>query len=224
MNLQIRIRTDVEFKDLAYISDWLSEAKSGYAFEHNVPDNHHYHIYVFGLERNPDAMRRYLGKHLPTKECYAVSTKCGKKKKRPVEPQGAYTYGATKYLLSPIWRKGFSEDQFIQFYELAKDFYGKGVVKDLSELPVKEKVVRVPYQQAVIASAAADWENYKRKCREDKTEPLRPQVVEFVCNAMREHGRGINPYMVKEIGMAVLYDDLEHRERILKKLKYEFTL
>lgn len=225
MNLQIRIRTDVAYEDLAYISDWLGEAKSGYAFEHNVPGNHHYHVYLFGLERNPDAMRRYLGKHLPTKECYAVSTTCGKSKSK-VEPTGAYIYGTTHLLLDPIWEKGFTEEEMIKFRLAAVKFYGKGVHASAAsnDRPVTEKTVKVPYQQAVIADAAAEWMNYKRKCIEEGTDPIRSQVVEYICNAMRQHGRGINPYMVKELGLAVLYDDLEHRERILAKLKCEFNV
>lgn len=219
-NFQVRIRTDVAWEQLDYISDWLKETARGFCFEHRKPDNHHYHVYLFGLERNGDAMRRHLGKHLPNKECYAVSTMCGKKKKRPVEPQGAYTYGTTKALINPQWFKGFTNDMMENFHQVAVDFHkAEGQSQPVEK---KEKIVRVPYQQAVVASAAAEWVNYKRKCKELGERPIPNHVVELVCNAMREHGRGINPYMVKELGYAVLYDDLEHRERILNKLKYEF--
>lgn len=222
-NYQIRIRTDVEWEQLDYIAEWLQIAKAGFAFEHKKPDNHHYHIYLFGLERNDDAMRRHLGKHLPSKECYAVSRQCGKKKKRPIEPQGAYTYGTTQALISQIWFKGFSNDEMEKFHQVAKDFY-KGNSPAVEVSQKKEKVVRVPYQQAVVATAAADWINYKKEQEQEEKKVKPADVVQFVCNAMREHGRGINPYLVKDLGYAVLYDDLDFRERILNKLKYEFNL
>lgn len=222
-NYQIRIRTDVEWEQLDYIAEWLQIAKAGFAFEHKKPDNHHYHIYLFGLERNDDAMRRHLGKHLPSKECYAVSRQCGKKKKRPIEPQGAYTYGTTQALISQIWFKGFSNDEMEKFHQVAKDFY-KGNSPAVEVPQKKEKVVRVPYQQAVVATAAADWINYKKEQEQEEKKVKPADVVQFVCNAMREHGRGINPYLVKDLGYAVLYDDLDFRERILNKLKYEFNL
>lgn len=227
MNLQIRMRTDDIFADMAYISAWLNETPRGFAFEHDISGNHHYHLYVFGLARNPDAMRRHLGQHLPTKECYAVSKTCGKKRKRLVEPEGAYIYGTTKRLLDPIWVKGFSDDEIMKLALKAQLFYknrdeDEVEVEEGEKPPVKKREVRVPYQQAVIATAAAEWEKYKRKCREEDTKPIPSQVIDFVCMGMREHGRGINPYMVKELGFAVLYDDLEHRERILNNLKYNF--
>lgn len=223
-NYQIRIRTDVEWEQLDYIAEWLQIAKAGFAFEHKKPNNHHYHIYLFGLERNDDAMRRYLGKHLPSKECYAVSMNCGKKKKRPIEPQGAYTYGTTMALIDHNWSKGFSNEELEKFQQFAKDFY-KGSKEPPVEVPQKkEKVVRVPYQQAVVATAAADWINYKKEQEQEEKQVKPADVVQFVCNAMREHGRGINPYLVKDLGYAVLYDDLDFRERILNKLKYEFNL
>lgn len=222
VNLQIRIRTDVGWEQLDYIHDWLTETARGFAFEHKKPDNHHYHVYLFGLERNPDAMRRHLGKHLPDKECYAVNTQCGKKKKRPVEPQGAYTYGTTKALINHVWFKGFTNDQMELFHQVAENFYKDS--HSPKEIEKEDKVVRVPYQQAVIASASADWYNYKRYQIEHEEKIIPDKVVDFVCKGMREHGRGINPYLVKELAYAVLHDDLEYNERILMKIKREFIL
>lgn len=223
-NFQIRIRTDVEWEQLNYISEWLEKAARGFAFEHKKPDNHHYHVYLFGLERNDDAMRRHLGKHLPNKECYAVSKTCGKKKKRPVEPQGAYTYGTTKALINHIWFKGFTNDMMENFHHTAKDFHKTGVGQSNERSEAIDRPVRVPYQQAVIAYAAAEWINHKRACKEKGEEASYVEVIDFVCKGMREYNKGINPYMVRELAYAVLHDDLEFRERILKKIKCEFIV
>jgi len=120
-----------------------------------------------------------------------------------------------------IHSKGYSEKEVMEFVISGKKRYlDKVKVVELSgevapATPPKPKVVKVPFQQAVIADAAADWYNYKRDT--DKT--IDVQVLKrFVCNAMRKHGRGINQYLVKELAYAVLYDDLDYREFVLNKI------
>lgn len=108
MDFQIRIRTNDDFKDLHYIEQWLAETTSGFAFNHDLPDNNHYHIYLFGLQRNPDAMRRHLGKHLAQKVDYAISKTAGKDKK-PISQEIAYQYGTTEEILEPCWTKNIDQ-------------------------------------------------------------------------------------------------------------------
>lgn len=121
MDFQIRIRTPEVFGDIEYIKHWLEAAGSGFAFEHDLPDNHHYHIYLFGLDRKPDPMRKYLAKYLPEKTCYAVGITAGKKKE-PINPTIAYQYGTTDKLLVPVWTKGF-ENKLEVFAQQAEAFY-----------------------------------------------------------------------------------------------------
>lgn len=108
MDCQIRIRTDELFSDILYIKDWIEHAREGFAFNHCLPDNNHFHIYLFGLDRHPDAMRRTIGKYLP-KQNYSVSKTAGKDKK-PINPMIAYQYGMSDALLQPIWIKSEKED------------------------------------------------------------------------------------------------------------------
>lgn len=122
MNCQIRIRTDAPFFDILCIQDWLSECQSGFAFHHNKPGNNHYHVYLFHLERNVDAMRRHLGKYYP-KECYSVSVTCGGRKRLQITYEGAYQYGTTKSLIDPLWVKGIPLDTLQEYHKIAKDFY-----------------------------------------------------------------------------------------------------
>jgi len=122
MNFQIRIRTDEDFPNVSYIQDWLDAAQQGFAFEHNKPGNHHYHVYLFGLERNVDAMRRTIGRYLP-KECYSVGTTCGGKKRLKITEIGAYQYGTTNILLDPIWTKGFPLDVIQEYRKNAELHY-----------------------------------------------------------------------------------------------------
>lgn len=122
MNFQLRIRTDAAFEDLEYIKHWLDATGKGFAFQHSLPGNNHYHIYLFGLDRTPDPMRKYLAKYLPSKECYAVGTTAGKKKNAIID-KWAYCYGTTKELLQPVWHKGFTEDEMVGFQIFAAQHY-----------------------------------------------------------------------------------------------------
>lgn len=122
MNFQIRIRTDAAFNDLEYINHWLDAAREGFAFEHNKPGNHHYHIYLFGLDRKPDPMRKYLFKYLPNKECYSVGITAGKKKEKIIDWL-AYQYGTTKLIIDPCWTKGYEAAKLNEFRDSAIAFY-----------------------------------------------------------------------------------------------------
>lgn len=88
----------------------------------------------------------------------------------------------------------------------------------LEKVLVFEKQKKIPYQQDVIAGAAALWAQY----RKTNDLPDRKKVIEFVCDEMRRVNKGINPYLVKELAYAILYDDLDFREVVLDKIKYGF--
>lgn len=121
MNIQIRIRTDTPFDDIIYIKDWLDLAQKGFAFQHPKFDNNHYHIYLFGIERNPDAMRKHLGKYLLDKTLYSVSTTAGKKRDK-ITPFGAYQYAGKPTALRR-WIKGFCDADIENMEEQAKTYY-----------------------------------------------------------------------------------------------------
>lgn len=122
MDFQLRLRTDDVFNNIEYIKHWLEACERGYAFEHDKPGNHHYHVYLFGLDRKPDPMRKYLAKYLPTKECYSVGTTAGKKKE-PINTMIAYQYGTEATLKEPVWVKGFDEHQMEVMKLSAAAFY-----------------------------------------------------------------------------------------------------
>jgi len=122
MNIQLRIRTDGDFAEILFIKDWVNGAFKCLAFEHDKPGNHHYHIYLFGLERNPDAMRKLLGRYL-NKECYSVSTTCGGRKLMKITQQGAWQYGTEKELKEPVFIKGFTDEEIKEMKSLAEVYY-----------------------------------------------------------------------------------------------------
>lgn len=122
MDFQIRIRTDASFSECVYLQEWLDAARAGFAFNHNKPGNNHYHIYLFGLDRKPDSLRKTLGKYLPTKECYSVGTTAGKKRE-PIDPRIAYQYGTEKTLTPPVWTKGYDEQVLERYRFSSEAFY-----------------------------------------------------------------------------------------------------
>lgn len=135
-SFQIRIRTDAPFSDILYVQQWLQECGQGFAFEHDKPGNHHYHIYLFGLLRNADAMRRHIGKYLPDKVDYSVKTTAGGSKNLPLKDDIAYQYGTTEKLLKPVWSKGYDNDRLEKF-----SFYAEAFYRQMEERQQKQKQV-----------------------------------------------------------------------------------
>ena len=89
------------------------------------------------------------------------------------------------------------------------------------KLVIIERVKKIPYQQEVIAITTAEWIKYKKEQPEDRT-PEISAIIPMVCKAMREVNRGINPYIVKDIAYAVLFDDLDFRDVVLRKIEKIF--
>lgn len=133
-DFQIRIRTP-DITHILCVADYIDAATAGFAFHHNLPDNNHYHIYLFGLDRQADSIRKTLGKYIPDKECYAVKTTCGGRKNLPITHMGAYQYGTTKKLLSPYWHKGFTDDNIRAFHLNAQEYY------DALEKPIEGTLI-----------------------------------------------------------------------------------
>lgn len=113
--------------------------------------------------------------------------------------------------------------------------YKKGIPEDLIKaaaedwLKQKEKTpdvihiehvkkVEPPITQKLICEATESWLIYKKECKEKGDLVNEQELKVFVCNAYRKHGKGINPYQVRDIAWAVLYDDEEWRGHILKKI------
>lgn len=118
-----------------------------------------------------------------------------------------------------ISSKGFSEKEVMDFVISGKNKYlgkvkGVELSGEVAPATPPKQPPKVPFQQAVIADAAADWYNYKR----DNDDIDKDVLKKFVCDSMRKHGRGINQYLVKELAYAVLYDDLDYRDYVLNKI------
>lgn len=145
MNFQIRIRTDAPFASLDYVKQWLDEAREGFAFEHDKPGNHHYHIYLFGLDRTPDPMRKHLFKHLKDKVLYSVKTSAGKPGAKSVEitKNHAWVYAsAPESNPTEVWFKLNQGDFAREIYRAeAEAYYTKKVTKERDTVYIEEHIV-----------------------------------------------------------------------------------
>jgi len=127
-----------------------------------------------------------------------------------------------------IQNEGYTEKELMDFVKSGKEKYLNKVEKTPAEhsvtAVVKAKSPRIPYQQDVIARAYADWINYKKKCKEEGVEEDRYEVIDMVCKAMREVSKSLNEYLIRDICNAVLYDDPEWRNHVLRRLKSNIKL
>ena len=135
-NLQIRIRTDQGFNDIMVIKSWLDEATHGFAFQHPKEGNNHYHIYLFEFSKQPDGLRKTLGNYYKKVE-YSVKTTAGKTKDKII-PILAWQYGTEDVLRTPVWVKGFTEENIESFQINAKEYY-ESMKKELGPLTLVTK-------------------------------------------------------------------------------------
>ena len=87
---------------------------------------------------------------------------------------------------------------------------------DKITLIVKEK--KIPYQQDVISGAAAEWLNYCKSLPETQS-PSMDKLKELICIEMRRVSKGINIYLIRDIAMAILFDNPDYRQMVLEKIK-----
>lgn len=119
--VQIRIRAPTWDDVKQYISDYIDTAPRCLVFNHNIPDNNHYHVYLFDIDVKADSIRKKLSRYLP-KQNYAVSITAGKEK-LPITPSKAYQYGTTDKLIDPISHTGFEAREIQTMMESAKTYY-----------------------------------------------------------------------------------------------------
>lgn len=140
-DFQIRIRDENQERVIEAIQFYLTDRHM--IFNHRLPNNNHYHIYIFGLYRNSDAIRERLKRLGYKKEQYAVSVTAGKKKDK-IDPEKAYVY-ASNPDSNPVVVdiKGFSDEELEQFESAKKRYYEKPIVVQPSDSILPEVVFKV---------------------------------------------------------------------------------
>lgn len=212
-----------------YTFDWLNRYDKFICAREDLDDNLqpllHYHLYI-ETDAHPDTVRDMV-------------------KARLRIPPAGRGKNNKYYAMFEDWKdpgyvckynqiqssKGYSEAEVLELVKKGKIKYldkvektpaGHSVTAEKSSTTPKSP--RIPYQQQIIAIASAEWYKYKRECKEQGFEPDKYQIIEYVCKAMRDVSRGVNEYLVRDICNAVLFDDLDYRDRVLQRLKSRIEL
>jgi len=201
------------------------------------------HKYIVAREDTDDDGNPLLHYHILIDTEYGIkSVRDAAKTALKIPPAGRGKNNAF-YALIPDWKdpgyickyndvirqKGYTEKEILDYVISGKKRYLDKVKEvELSgekapAAPSPKKPKPVPFQQAVIADAAADWYAYKRKCNEEREIIDISMVCDFICSAMVKNGRGINQYLVKELAFAVLHEDLDYRQIVINRVKAYFN-
>jgi len=120
-NFQIRI-TEESYDRIKEVLGWyLTDQRLVFRHAPNA-DNIHHHLYLFGLMRTAESVRKLLRKHYD-KSKFAVSVTAGKSKQK-ITAMLAYQY-ASKPKSNPVLvdHAGFTDEQLKEFEDNAKEFY-----------------------------------------------------------------------------------------------------
>lgn len=104
------------------LASYLAAATRVLAFQHNADketSRDHIHIFFFGLDVQADSIRKYLRKYVPSTMDLCVKTRAGKKNDIELTDQGAYNYASRDGILSPVFTKGYTQDELDQLKNCA---------------------------------------------------------------------------------------------------------
>lgn len=208
-----------------YTFEWLERYQKYIVAREDVEDDGtpllHYHILI-DTDAHKDTVRDMVKTKLPI-------------------PAGGRGKNNKYYALIADWKdpgyickynnvektKGFTEKELLDFVVSGKKKYLEKVEKTPAENSVTAesrstptaKTPRIPYQQQIISIASAEWYKYKRNCmtQDFTVDPL--MTVDFIMAAMREVSRGCNEYLIQDLANAILFDDLDFRQRTLDRIK-----
>lgn len=208
-----------------YTFEWLERYQKYIVAREDVEDDGtpllHYHILI-DTDAHKDTVRDMVKTKLPI-------------------PAGGRGKNNKYYALIADWKdpgyickynnvektKGFTEKELLDFVVSGKKKYLEKVEKTPAENSVTAesrstptaKTPRIPYQQQIISIASAEWYKYKRDCKDNNYEIDSYRVVDFIMKAMREISRGCNEYLIQDLTNAILFDDLDFRQRTLDRIK-----
>lgn len=123
-----------------------------------------------------------------------------------------------------IRSKGFTEKQILEYVVSGRKKYLKKV--DGGELsgevaPAPQPRKQKPMTHAVIiGEATTRWYAYKRDndvANHTKRE-LEKALTKIICEEIIKSGKGISPFQVRDYANAVLFSDIDYKDRLLEKL------
>lgn len=205
-NLQCRI-TDASFDNIKKALGWFLIDKH-LVFRHqpkNNPDNIHHHVYLFGIQRTPESVRKQLSKTYE-KTRFAVSVHAGKTKVK-ITPEMAYQYAINpKSQPELVSAQGFTNEELEKFKKDGEEFYKPmevvQVVKEEHYIVRPDRVwERLKMRQAegiydglsvhqIKSKLAAEWLN-AGKAMMRNADAHRYAVSIFMLNKYKNHPDGV---------------------------------
>lgn len=127
-HVQIRIHESWSgLKDEPIIKKLISDSQRAFAFEHPADQKvkrTHCHIYLFDIDLTVESVRERLKKKWEANREFSASGGCGKDK-RPIDEEGAWTYGTKPALLRPVMVNLFSPERVKELESGAAAYWAK---------------------------------------------------------------------------------------------------
>lgn len=116
-----RIWADVSVQMI--LSDYINDSERVLIFPHAKDSGaarDHIHAFFFGLKTKPDTIRERLRKYVPGKMDLSVKTRAGRKNDLEITDEGAYNYASRDGIISPVFTKGYTEDEIRELQSRAE--------------------------------------------------------------------------------------------------------
>lgn len=127
-----------------------------------------------------------------------------------------------------IFSKNYSEKEIMEFVISGKKRYLEKVETTPAENSVtadqlshikKPRKIRLTFCQEVMSIAEPEWYKYKREALDNQLEyNPKQEIIKIVIKAIREKGKGINPYQVRDFVYAIMSDDPEYLDNVVQQI------
>lgn len=211
-------RVSLPYCDISgVIKEWSETVETMVVFQHDADgtvERTHCHILMLNAKYHSDTYKRMFHSRVET-DLEANALWRWKDRKNPdrVPDIKAVIY-MSKGQLRPLFQKNITDQEIgelrSQWVQPAPK--GKSPTQD-----TKSKTPRISVQQAVITESILRWEKHKRAVAPIR--PARSTVVDIVCQTYRDLNRGLNPFQIRDICYAVLYDDKDYQVEMIQKIK-----
>lgn len=215
MNVHLRF---TPYDISGYSFDWLNQySKHVVAYEDKDKDGSpaepHFHIYIENVTESDSSLRNAIKSNFKIpKTTRGKGNKYYGMEPEWKDPDYIFKYGDLRQT------SGYSEKEVMDRVVSGKKKYidkvkpsvqGDTLIYEVAS----SKVKRVDLNKEIIADLLT-WYMLESKNRD----VLVKEIVSQACKLVRAHGRGINPFQIRDFVNAVLYEDEAKRDILLEKI------
>lgn len=220
-----------EYKDLSGIARIWSESCGAVAIaQHGSTDpkkRTHCHFMLVAPKHKADTMRKQVRTYVPDLEkrqgqfWLSENVQKGVFKGKPYERHELLKYMTKGNVFNVKYQFNVTDEEV---YNAASKFINHSVQIEAAKAEDRAtqiKKLKVPLITQVINLVEDKWIPYSKKYKvqhEGHAPPI-ADLLPMICDSYRELHRGINPYQIRDVAYAVLYDDSDFKQRILSKIK-----